>query len=69
MNANATNQSLPVRLIRLPEVMHRVGLCRTSIYMRIAAGRFPAPKKIGRAAVWSENDIINWIKNVLASDQ
>ena len=31
----------PTRLLRLPEVIARVGLKRSSIYQRMSEGRFP----------------------------
>lgn len=53
------------RLIRLPEVVARVGLCRSSIYSRIGTGRFPAPRKLGRASVWVEHEITEWISHAI----
>src|SRR3546814_5209344 len=41
-------------LERLPQVMARVGLSRSEIYRRIAAGDFPQPVKLGeRASAWN----------------
>jgi prophage regulatory protein len=38
----------PARLLRLPEVIDRVGLRRSAIYQRMSEGRFPKsrPKEI-----------------------
>jgi predicted DNA-binding transcriptional regulator AlpA len=48
----------PPRLIRLPEVIARVGLKRSSIYQRMAEGRFPKGRSLGpRCAVWVESEI------------
>ena len=56
-----------VRIIRLPEVERRVGLHKSAIYQRIAAGTFPAPLKIGpRASGWLESEIDAWIEGRLA---
>lgn len=53
-------------LLRLPQVMKEVGLCRSSIYAAISEGRFPAPLRISRRAVaWRTEDIDSW-KNKLA---
>lgn len=50
------------RLIRLREVQHRVGLCRSTIYRWMAEGRFPRPVPLGGHAVaWSQEDIDDWI--------
>jgi prophage regulatory protein len=55
-------QDRPTRLIRLPEVKGRVGLSRSSIYLRIAAGTFPRPVRLGEKSVaWSEAAIDSWI--------
>lgn len=56
------------RLIRLPEVMRRVGLSRSSIYKRMSDGRFPKSRSLGpKCAVWIEAEIDDWIGAV--SDQ
>lgn len=50
------------RLIRLPEVEHRVGLKKSAIYQWIKEGRFPAPRKLGpTCSVWTESSINDWI--------
>jgi len=55
----------PPRLIRLPEVMARVGLKRSSIYQRMTEGRFPKSRSLGpRCAVWIESEIDSWIASV-----
>jgi predicted DNA-binding transcriptional regulator AlpA len=33
----------PIRFLRLPEVLERTGLSRSTIYVRLAEGRFPRP--------------------------
>jgi prophage regulatory protein len=56
---------MPDRLIKLPEVMRRVGLGKTMIYRLIKEGSFPAPYKLSPfAARWSETEIIAWITEV-----
>lgn len=50
------------RLIRLPEVLGRVGLSRTTVYDSVSKGRFPAPVKLGsRSVAWRESDVDEWI--------
>ena len=45
-------------LLRLPEVIERTGLRRTSIYDRINAGLLPPPVKLGpRASAWPADEI------------
>ena len=53
------------RLIRLPEVMARVGLKRSAIYQRMSEGRFPRSRSLGpKCAVWVEQEIDAWIRDV-----
>jgi prophage regulatory protein len=50
------------RLVRLPEVMHRTGLSRSTIYRHMDLGQFPRPHAIGsRIVAWRESDIDLWI--------
>jgi len=54
------------RLIRLPEVMARVGLKRSAIYQRMSEGRFPKSRSLGgKCTVWVEAEIDAWIGNVI----
>lgn len=50
------------RLIRLPDVMDRVGLKRTAIYKMIKAGQFPKQIRLGVASVWAESEVAAWIE-------
>lgn len=50
-----------MKLIRLGEVMERVGLKKSAIYDRIKAKEFPAPIKIGGASRWPDHDVNSWI--------
>jgi len=50
------------RIIRLKEVIRRVGLSRSSIYQYIQTGQFPRQVALGgRAVGWLEFDIDRWI--------
>ena len=50
------------RLIRLPEVQHRVGLGRSTIYRWMSEGKFPKPVQLGGYAVaWAEDEIEQWV--------
>lgn len=61
------NQTKKQRLIRRSEVIHRVGLCKASIYNRMNSGEFPRPISIGGGRVaWLESDIDQWISEKLA---
>jgi prophage regulatory protein len=56
------------RLIRINEVMSRVGLCKASIYNRIKDGNFPRPVSLGGKSVgWLESSIDQWIADRCAA--
>jgi len=63
--ATASSPPAPARLLRLPEVMARVGLKRSAIYQRMSEGRFPRSRSLGpKCAVWVESEIDDWIQCV-----
>ncbi len=50
------------RILRLPEVKHRTGLSKASIYRQIATGDMPPPIRLGpRAVGWRLADINTWL--------
>jgi prophage regulatory protein len=50
--------------LALPEVCRAVGLRKTSLYARIAAGSFPAPCKVGpRASRWRSDAVQAWMES------
>ena len=56
------------RLVRLPEVMARVGMRRSAIYQRMRDGSFPRSRSLGsKCTVWIESEIDDWIKSVEAT--
>jgi len=59
---NIPKHDRPIRILRLPEVIARIGLCRASIYKRMAQGSFPKPIALGiRARGWLEHEIAAWV--------
>ena len=51
------------RFLRLPEVLARTGLSRSTIYVQLDHGRFPRPVSLGRRAVgWIEAEVDEWIR-------
>lgn len=51
-------------VLRLPQVINKTGLSRSSIYLRISKGEFPQSVSLGdRAVGWLENEIDEWIGN------
>ena len=57
------DMSVPVRFLRLPEVLARTGLSRSTIYVRLDQGLFPRPLSLGARAVgWLESEVDEWIR-------
>ena len=53
---------MPHTMLRLPTVKARTGLSRSTIYLRIARGTFPAPVSLGgRAVGWIEAEVTAWL--------
>ncbi len=72
MTGNPTEQRTnpPIRFLRLPEVMERTGLSRSTIYVRVAAGRFPRPVALGgRAVGWIEAEVDEWVRERIAESR
>jgi prophage regulatory protein len=50
------------QLLRLPQVLARVGLKTTRLYQLCGDGTFPAPIRIGKRAVaWDSAEVDSWI--------
>jgi len=51
--------------VRLPQVLHVLGIGKTTFWEGIKTGRFPAPIKLGpRTAVWKVEDIRSLITRI-----
>lgn len=51
-------------ILRLPTVKARTGLSRSTIYLRISEGKFPAPVSLGdRAVGWVETEVNDCLAN------
>ena len=58
----------PQRLLRLPSVVDRTGLSRSTLYELIADGAFPAPVPLGaRSVAWAESEVQRWIERRIAA--
>lgn len=55
------------RFMRLPELMTRVGLGRSKIYEMMAEGEFPKPIKLGRASVWPNHIVEQWMSKQMSA--
>ena len=62
--AVVANPSPAPAFYRLRDVMRITALSRSTIYRRIAEGRFPAPVHLGgRASAWPCASLQRWIDN------
>lgn len=51
------------KILRLPAVKTVTGLSRSTIYLRVSEGSFPAPVSLGgRAVGWIEAEVDAWLK-------
>jgi len=53
-------------LIRLPDLIEALGLCKASIYNLMNNSDFPRPVKLtpsGRAVAWRQADVRAWIES------
>lgn len=51
-----------------PNGARMVPVSKATVYRMIAAGRFPAPSKLGRRSVWSIEDIDQWLEDWLGGE-
>lgn len=57
----------PITILRQKQVQARTGLSRSTIYLRIAEGRFPKPISLGARAVgWVDAEIESWLESRIA---
>lgn len=56
-------------ILRLPEVLKRTGLSRSSIYAFMKAGTFPNSVHLGKRSIgWAESEITAWVNARLQSN-
>ncbi len=49
-------------ILRLPDVLDKISVSRSTIYHWVSKGSFPRPIRLGRRAVgWREADVNAWI--------
>ena len=62
-----TIQQGAATLLRMPQVKARTGLSRSTIYLKIKTGEFPAQVSLGpRAVEWLEAEVEHWITSRVA---
>lgn len=68
MKRNAPILSTTTQLLKLPEVLDRVKVCRSYLFKLIASGQFPKPKKVGRLSFWSSTDVEAYVDHLLTGE-
>jgi prophage regulatory protein len=54
----------PDRILRLPAVLDRTGLSRSTLYPKIQEGTFPRQVALGaRSAGWRESAVLAWMQD------
>lgn len=49
--------------LRLPQVLARVAISRSTLWRRVHDGSFPKPLKLSaRVTVWRSNDVEGWMR-------
>ena len=62
--------NMSIVILRLPTVISRTGLSRSSIYLRISQGEFPSSISLGgRTIGWIEEDIENWLEEKIEASR
>jgi prophage regulatory protein len=57
----------PDRMLRLPEVLKRTGLSRSTLYRKVDAGTFPHQIPIStRCAAWRQSAVEDWLRNPMS---
>ena len=53
------------KLLRLPEVMKRTGLARSTVWKWVSDGKLPKPIKLSRrVTVWKSSELDRYIKEL-----
>ena len=61
---------MAIEIQRLPKVVKRVGLSRSSIYAKISDGTFPPPIHLSKRAIgWPEHIVTEWIEQRIAESE
>ena len=55
------------RFLRVPDVLARIGVSRSTLYQWLSEGRFPPSIPLGpRSVAWLERDVTEWIERKAA---
>jgi len=57
------------RLLRLRQVMDRLGIAKSTVYKFVKLGIIPRPIKLGAASVWVESEIDDCVATVISASR
>lgn len=61
---------MPNKLLRISQVLDRTGQSRSTLYTRIAEGRFPRQVSLGpRSTRWVEAEVEDWISRRISDSR
>jgi len=54
--------AMPLRILRIQEIVQKTGLSRRTVYTEISEGRFPKPVQLSSRRVgWPEDEVDAWL--------
>ncbi|CAB4128478.1 AlpA Predicted transcriptional regulator [uncultured Caudovirales phage] len=61
-------QEKPYRLLRLPDVIHRCGFGKSTLWRLVSEGKFPKPvRPSSRTTAWIDKEVDSWIEEKMKS--
>lgn len=58
------------RIMRLPEVLAKIGISRSTLYRAVSGGEFPKPIRLGRRAIgWNQPAVDAWLASRVAASR
>lgn len=58
-----------IKLLRIGDVSKKTTLAKSTIWLKIAQGRFIPPTHIGGICVWKSSDVDTWIESHFQSEK
>lgn len=55
------------KLLRLPDVLERTALSKTTLYRMLGAKSFPEPIKQGKGSFWIDEEIDNYVARLMSA--
>ena len=65
--SGTTAKPTGLRLLRVPDVLAKIGLSKPTLYRMLKAKEFPQPITIRNSSLWPEDEVDAWIKASVAA--